>query len=113
MPWVNVTTARPLDVENRRTVADGIAKTLNVNIDKDPKGVFVSFVTADEFFWGGESRPDVSFFDVRWIGEFTADQKSAIAENICGNLAPAVGIDGKSTRVVFTSKISEDWGRPG
>ena len=52
-------------------------------------------------------------FDLRWIGEFSAGQKQAIANSIIGELAPAAGIDGTKSRVVFTSKVSEDWGRPG
>ena len=111
MPWINVTTAKSLDPTQRKSIADGVAKTLNLNIDKDPAGVFVSFVTADEFYWGGESRRDSAMFDIRWIGEFSSDQKKAIASDICGSLAPAVGFESTKTRVVFTSKVSDDWGR--
>ena len=99
--------------EKRKSLAEGIANTLLDAIAKDPKGVFVSFNTADEFFWGGESGPEASMFDLRWIGEFSAGQKQAIANSIIGELAPAAGIDGTKSRVVFTSKVSEDWGRPG
>lgn len=111
MPWVHVTTSKKLDTVQRKSIADGIAATLNTHIDKDPSGVFVSFVTADQFFWGGKSLDDVSMFDVRWIGEFSAEQKKGIAHDVCDSLAPAAGINGDKTRVVFTSKVSEDWGR--
>ncbi len=113
MPWVNVTTGQKLSGEQRASLAAGIGAVLEETISKDPAGVFVSFNTADEFFWGGESKSDAAMFDVRWIGVFSAKQKQAIAGKILGDLAPAAGLAGARSRVVFTSKVSEDWGRPG
>ena len=113
MPWVNVTTGKTLIKEQRAEIAGGVAKVLEEVIQKNPAGVFVSFNTADEFFWGGVSAPEAAMFDVRWIGEFSPQQKSAIAAAILTDLAPQAGIDGSKARVVFTSKVSEDWGRPG
>lgn len=112
MPWVNITTAKKLSSADRAKIASGVADALKRHIDKDPAGVFVSFTKAEEFYWGGVATDQCSMFDLRWIGEFSEDQKTAIAGDICGALAPAVDIDGKRTRVVFTSKASEDWGRP-
>ena len=111
MPWVQMTTAKTLDGNQRKSIAGGVAESLNKHIDKDPAGVFVSFVTADEFYWSGSPSDNAAMFDLRWIGEFSAEQKKAIAADICGTLAPSVGIDTKKTRVVFTSKTSDDWGR--
>ena len=81
-------------------------------IDKNPAGVFVSFCRADGFYWGGTPSEACAMFDVKWIGEFSAEQKSGIAARVFGEIAPAAGFDPKKTRVVFTSKVSEDWGRP-
>ena len=111
MPWVNIVTGCSIPKDRRAETAEGISRTLNEVIGKDPAGVFVSFTRADDFYWGGSPRDDAAIFDLRWIGEFSADQKREISRRICGVIGPAAGLEAARTRVVFTSKAGEDWGR--
>jgi phenylpyruvate tautomerase PptA (4-oxalocrotonate tautomerase family) len=112
MPWINITTAASLGTDTRRTVAAELATVLHEIVGKDPAGVFVSFTTADEFYWGGERSVESAMFDVKWIGEFSEEQRNAIASRVLEAIVPAAGLATKKCRVIFTSKSSEDWGRP-
>ena len=106
-----MTTREELSKKAQERIAEVIAATLEQTIDKDPSGVFVSINRAEAFFWGGVKRKDAAIFDIRWVGTFSAEQKSEITNRIVTEIAPATGLEPSRIRVLFTSKSRDDWGR--
>ena len=111
MPWVNLVTARRLSEEHQVEARRVIAEVLKESIGREEKAVFVSFASTDGFFWGGQPVKDAGIFDIRWIGQYDLDQKRWITRALTERLAGPLGLSPERTRVLFTEKSSEDWGR--
>ena len=111
MPWVNLVTAAPLTEQSQLLAKRVVAEVLKETIEREEKAVYVSFTVTSGFFWGGEPVRDVGIFDVRWIGQYGLDKKRAITRALTERLAGPLGLNPDRTRVIFTEKSSEDWGR--
>ena len=111
MPWVNLVTAVPLSEKSQLEAKRVVAEVLKESIGREEKAVYVSFTTTNGFFWGGEPVKDVGIFDIRWIGQYDLDKKRSITRALTERLAGPLGLSPDRTRVIFTDKSSEDWGR--
>jgi phenylpyruvate tautomerase PptA (4-oxalocrotonate tautomerase family) len=111
MPWVNVNTAKSVSTENQASIKSGVATILLETLDKQERGLNVTFVKTDAYYRAGESCDDAAAVDIRYIGTFALEKKQVITRRVCKLLEDSLSVDPKKIIVLFSETDSQNWGR--
>ena len=111
MPWVNVNVNRTFSEEKQDQLKAELAKILYDVLEKEERGVVVTFNTVFGMYRAGERCDDAAALDVKYIGNFALEKKQEITRRVCKLFSESLGLDPKKIIVLFTEVLSENWGR--
>ena len=111
MPYVNVVTEKKCSQDQQLALKTGIAHVMDTVLDKEEKGLVITFTSADGFFRDGDSAPDAAVLDVRYIGSFGLDKKRELTKQLCELMRDVLGCDPEKIIVPIAEMVSENWGR--
>lgn len=111
MPWVNVILGRTVSVDGQDRIKSEMATILLDVLQKEEKGLSVTFFTADRFYRAGEACSDAAVIEVRYIGQFPLAKKQEITRRLCDFLSRVLRLAPLKIIVLFSEFGSENWGR--
>jgi phenylpyruvate tautomerase PptA (4-oxalocrotonate tautomerase family) len=111
MPWVNVNTGKSVSSEDQVSIKSGVAAILLETLDKQERGLNVTFVKTDAYYRAGESCDDAAAVDIRYIGAFALEKKREITRRVCKLLEDVLSVDPRKVIVLFSETDSQNWGR--
>lgn len=114
MPWVNLNTGKAVSEAEQETIKSGVATILLETLDKQEKGLNVTFVKTDAYYRAGKSCDDAAAVDIRYIGTFAIEKKQEITRRVCKLLVDCLSLDPAKVIILFSEMESQNWGRqPG
>lgn len=111
MPWVNINTGKAVTGANQDTIKSGVATILLETLDKQERGLNVTFVKTDAYYRAGKSCDDAAAVDIRYIGTFAIEKKQEITRRVCELLVDTLSLDAAKVIVLFSEMDSQSWGR--
>ena len=111
MPWVNVNTGKAVSEADQESIKSGVAAALLETLDKQERGLNVTFVKTDAYYRAGKSCDDAAAVDIRYIGTFALEKKQEITRRVCELLVDTLSLDPTKIIVLFTEMDSQNWGR--
>lgn len=111
MPWVNINTGKAVTGANQDTIKSGVATILLETLDKQERGLNVTFVKTDAYYRAGKSCDDAAAVDIRYIGTFAIEKKQEITRRVCELLVDTLSLDPAKVIVLFSEMDSQSWGR--
>ncbi len=111
MPWVNVILGKTVSGGEQDQIKSEIATILRDVLEKEEKGLSVTFFTADRFYRAGEVCSDAAVAEVRYIGQFSLAKKQEITRRLCDFLSKMLRLAPLKIIVLFSEFGSENWGR--
>lgn len=113
MPWINVHTAKSLASAQAESLKSDFAAILKEILEKEERGLIVTFSEAYAFYRAGAARQDACVVDLRYIGSFPLAKKREVTRRIAATVAGNAGCDPLMVTVLFSELSSENWGREG
>jgi phenylpyruvate tautomerase PptA (4-oxalocrotonate tautomerase family) len=111
MPWVSVNTGKAVSEAEQESIKSGVANILLETLDKQERGLNVTFVKTDAYYRAGKSCNDAAAVDIRYIGTFALEKKQEITREICKLLVDGLSLDPTKIIVLFSEMDSHNWGR--
>jgi phenylpyruvate tautomerase PptA (4-oxalocrotonate tautomerase family) len=113
MPWIDLLTPQTVSNKSQEKIKSGLASILMEVIQKEERGLIVTFRASNGFYQAGESTEKSAVVDIRYIGSFPADKKREITRMISALLEKELKSDPEKIYVPFSELSSENWGRKG
>ena len=113
MPWIDLLTPHAVSPGSQEKIKSGLASILNEVVQKEERGLMVTFRASDGFYHAGEASEKSAVVDVRYIGTFPLEKKREITKKICALLEKELKSDPEKIYVPFSELSSESWGRRG
>ena len=113
MPWIDLLTPQTVSYNTQEKIKSGLASILMEVIQKEERGLIVTFRGAQGFYHAGEASEKSAVVDVRYIGAFPPEKKREITKKICALLEKELKSDPEKIYVPFSELSSENWGRKG
>jgi phenylpyruvate tautomerase PptA (4-oxalocrotonate tautomerase family) len=111
MPWIDLVTPHAVSRGLQEKIKSGFASILMEVIQKEERGLIVTFRASDGFYQAGESTEKSAVVDVRYIGSFPADKKREITRKISALLEKELKSDPEKIYIPFSELSNENWGR--
>ena len=111
MPFIRVSSAKPIPPEAEQTLIDALGLALSSIPGKDPQWTMVELDAPRPMYFGGRKQEDMVFLDTKYVGHFTFPQKRAYVQAACRAVHEVLGapID----RICVTVSEYENWGALG
>jgi phenylpyruvate tautomerase len=113
MPWIDVLSPQAVAADSQERIKAGLASILTEVIQKEERGLIVTFRWAQGLYYAGEASTNSAVVDVRYIGSFPFEKKREITRRICLLLERELKIDPQKVYVPFLELTNENWGRRG
>jgi phenylpyruvate tautomerase PptA (4-oxalocrotonate tautomerase family) len=113
MPWIDLVTPNAVSKGSQEKIKAGFAFILMEVIQKEERGLIVTFRSTQGFYQAGEATDKSAVVDVRYIGNFPADKKREITKRISALLAKELKADPERIYIPFAEIANESWGRRG
>ena len=111
MPWIDILIPLNAEQNTQERVKEGLARIMEEVVQKEEKGLYVTFTEAKGFYRAGTACLDGAVVDVRYIGSFPLEKKRELTKRICALLAKELGTDPQKVYITFSELTSENWGR--
>ena len=113
MPWIDLLTPHAVSPGSQEKIKSGLASILMEVIQKEERGLIVTFRASDGFYQAGEASEKSAVVDVRYIGTFSPEKKREITKKISALLEKELKSDPEKIYIPFSELSSENWGRKG
>ena len=111
MPFIRVSSAKPIPPEAEQALIDALGAALSSIPGKDPQWTMVELDAPRPMFFGGQKQTDMVFLDTKYVGRFPFPQKRAYVRAACRAVHDVLGIP--MDRVCVTISEYENWGALG
>ena len=111
MPWVNIMTSFDFPQEKQEVIKREVAQALFDVIGKEERSIFVTFCQAFGFYRGGVSSPDSAIVELKYIGNFSLEQKQELTRRFCRVMEDNLKLDPQKIIMPVEELVSENWGR--
>jgi len=113
MPWINVNVSKTLSESAQNEIKAEMANVLFETLQKEEKGLIVTFTQVVGYYRAGQRCEDAAVIDIKYIGMFPLSKKQEITRRLSAFYAKTLHLDPQKVTVLFTEKMSQDWGRGG
>ena len=110
MPWVNGVFGRACSPEQQEQIKAGMAQILKEVLQKDERGLTVTFQVAQGFFRTGQACADGAMLEIKYIGQFPKGIKQELTRRTAYLLHEVLGVSLQHISLLFSEFSDENWG---
>ena len=111
MPFIRVSSAKPIPPEAEQALIDALGAALSSVPGKDPQWTMVELDAPRPMYFGGQKQDDMVFLDTKYVGHFPFPQKRAYVRSACRAVHEVLGTP--TDRICVTISEYENWGALG
>lgn len=110
MPWVNGVFGKACLPAQQERIKAGMAQILKEALQKDERGLTVTFQEAHGFFRAGEACADGAMMEIKYIGQFPEIVKQELSRRTAYLLHEALGVPLQRVSILISEFSAENWG---